>query len=62
VGYHWFKYRDDPPESVALDCAGGANKGMFDAEGRPHKLLLDAAREVNREVYPLIKFFDQRNC
>ena len=61
VGYHWFKYRDDPPESVALDCAGGANKGMFDAEGRPHKLLLDAAGEVNREVYPLIKFFDQRN-
>jgi len=61
VGYHWFKYRDDPPESVALDCAGGANKGMFDAEGRPHKVLFDAASEVNREVYPLIKFFDERN-
>jgi len=61
VGYHWFKYRDDPPESTALDCAGGANKGMFDADGRPYKVLLDAAREVNRETYPLIRFFDQRN-
>jgi hypothetical protein len=61
VGYHWFKYRDDPPESTALDCAGGANKGMFDADGRPYKLLLNAAREVNREAYPLIRFFDQRN-
>jgi hypothetical protein len=60
VGYHWFKYRDDPPESTALDCAGGANKGMFDADGRPYKLLLDAAGEVNREVYPLIRFFDVR--
>jgi hypothetical protein len=61
VGFHWFKYRDDPPESISLDCAGGANKGMFDAEGRPYKLLFESAREVNREVYPLIKFFDQRN-
>lgn len=60
VGWHWFKYLDDPPESTALDCAGGANKGMFDAAGRPYQVLADRAKAVNREVYPLIEFFDQR--
>jgi len=61
VGWHWFKYRDDPAESEALDSAGGANKGMFDVDGRPHQPLLDWARAVNREAYPLVEFFDARN-
>ncbi|MEI8289067.1 MAG: LamG-like jellyroll fold domain-containing protein [Verrucomicrobiota bacterium] len=61
VGFHFFKYLDDPKESVALDAAGGANKGMFDLEGRPYLPLLDRARAVNREAYPLIEFFDARN-
>ena len=61
VGWHWFKYRDDPRESVALDAAGGANKGMFDFNGRPYPALLQRARAVNREAYPLIEFFDARN-
>ena len=60
VGWHFFKYLDDPPESKALDNMGGANKGMFDAAGKPHQPLLDRARAVNREVYPLIDFFDAR--
>jgi len=29
--------------------------------GRPHQPLLDRARAVNREAYPLIEFFDKRN-
>ena len=61
VGWHWFKYRDDPKDSVALDAAGGANKGMFDFDGRPYLPLLQRARAVNREAYPLIQFFDARN-
>jgi hypothetical protein len=61
VGFHFFKYLDDPKESTALDNLGGANKGMFDAEGQPHKPLTERARAVNREVYPLIEFFDRRN-
>ena len=60
VGWHFFKYLDDPPESKALDNLGGANKGMFDATGKPHQPVLDRARAVNREVYPLIEFFDAR--
>ncbi len=60
VGWHWFKYLDDPAESKALDNAGGANKGMFDVQRRPYQILADRARAVNREVYPLIEFFDAR--
>ncbi len=60
VGWHYFKYRDDPAESKALDSAGGANKGMFNLEGRPYPPLLDRARAVNFEVYPLIEFFQAR--
>ena len=61
VGWHWFKYRDDPKESVALDAAGGANKGLFDFDGRAYDVLYQRARAVNREAYPLIQFFDARN-
>jgi hypothetical protein len=61
VGWQFFKHLDDPKESTALDSAGGANKGMCDIHGRPHKPLLDRARAVNREAYPLIEFFDARN-
>jgi hypothetical protein len=60
VGWHYFKYLDDPPESKALDNLGGANKGMFNAQGQPYQPLLDRARAVNREAYPLIEFFDGR--
>ena len=60
VGWHYFKYLDDPPESKALDNLGGANKGMFDVQGQPHPPLPDRARAVNREAYPLIEFFDGR--
>lgn len=60
VGWHFFKYLDDPAESKALDAAGGANKGMFDLQGRPYPALFDRAGAVNREAYPLIRFFDGR--
>ncbi len=60
VGWHDFKYLDDPPESKALDNLGGANKGMFDVQGQPHPPLPDRARAVNREAYRLIEFFDGR--
>ena len=55
-----FKYLDDPAESKALDSAGGVNKGMFDSDGKPYQPLLDRARALNREAYPLTKFFDAR--
>lgn len=60
VGWHFFKYLDDPPESKALDNMGGANKGMFDVHGRPYTPLLDRARAVSLLADPLIRFFDAR--
>ncbi|MBI5770178.1 MAG: hypothetical protein HZA93_20550 [Verrucomicrobia bacterium] len=60
VGFHYFKYMDDGSESVALDSAGGANKGLYQADGAPWTELQTAAREVNREAYPLIDFFAAR--
>ena len=60
VGWHFFKYLDDPAESKALDNLGGVNKGMFDVQGKPYQPLLDRAGAVNREAYPLIEFFDSR--
>jgi hypothetical protein len=59
VGWHFFKYLDDPPESKALDNLGGANKGFCDASGKPYPPLLERARAVNRDVYPLIDYFDK---
>ncbi len=60
VGFHYFKYLDDEPESTRLDSAGGANKGLYQPDGSPWPELLEAARAVNRQVYPLIDFFDAR--
>ncbi len=60
VGFHYFKYLDDDSDSVALDSAGGANKGICRADGALWVELQDAARAVNRQVYPLIDFFAQR--
>jgi len=60
VGWHWYKYLDDPADSKALDAAGGANKGMVDPEGKPYEPLWQRARAVNREIYPLIEFFTAR--
>lgn len=60
IGWHWFKYLDDPAESTALDSAGGANKGLCNLRGLPYQPLYDSAKTVNREAYPLIEFFDAR--
>ncbi|NWG75275.1 MAG: hypothetical protein HXY24_11815, partial [Rubrivivax sp.] len=62
VGYHFFKYLDDPATSTALDNAGGVNKGLCNAEGQPYAPLADRARAVNREVYALIDFFEARRA
>lgn len=60
VGFHYFKFLDDDADSVALDSAGGANKGMWKADGTPWPELQAAARAVNGQLYPLLDFFDER--
>ena len=60
VGVHYFKYMDDPMESVALDSAGGANKGLYTSTGEPWEALQRRAEAVNQQAYRLIDFFDHR--
>ena len=60
VGWHWFKYLDDPKESTALDSAGGVNKGMLSVNFDIHTKLMERARAVNLQAYPLTEFFDAR--
>lgn len=62
VGFHYFKYLDDPTESKALDSAGGTNKGLYSAHGEPWRALTIPAQAVNRLAYPLIDFFDAREA
>jgi len=60
VGFHYFKYLDDPATSTNLDSAGGKNAGLYTADGAPWTVLNNAARAVNRLAYPLMDFFDSR--
>jgi hypothetical protein len=62
VGFHYFKYLDDPASSKHLDSSGGSNKGLYTADGIPWMVLDNAARAVNRLAYPLIDFFDRRRA
>jgi len=62
VGFHYFKYLDDPASSKNLDSAGGSNKGLYTAEGKPWAELDSSAKAVNRLAYPIIDFFDGRRA
>jgi hypothetical protein len=60
VGTQYFKYLDDPSNSVRLDSAGGANKGILNVDYVPYAPLVKRAQGVNSQVYSLIDFFDKR--
>lgn len=66
VGWHWFKYRDDPPTPDAPPPGGqgtdalGSNKGLISADFQPYTPLLDAMTAVNRHIYTLVDYFDSK--
>lgn len=60
VGGHYYKYLDDSAHSKDLASLGGANKGFSITENKPYPPLWQRATQVNRQIYPLIQFFDQR--
>jgi hypothetical protein len=53
VGYHWFKYMDDPKEG-RFD-GGNSNLGLVDIQDNPYYPLVERMRVVNREIYSLHK-------
>jgi len=59
VGWHWFKYMDNDPTNTKTDASNrDSNKGILNARYEPYTPLLDAMRELNSRVYPLIEHFD----
>jgi hypothetical protein len=59
VGWHWFKYMDNDPANTRTDPSNrDSNKGIVNLRGEPYRPLLDAMRELNARVYPLIMKID----
>jgi hypothetical protein len=59
IGWHWFKYMDnDPSDQMAEASNKDSNKGIVNLDGEAYVPLLDAMRELNTRVYPLIEHFD----
>jgi hypothetical protein len=59
VGWHWFKYRDNDPNAKGADPSNiDSNKGIVNLALEPYTPLLQAMREVNRQVYSLADYFD----
>ena len=61
VGWHWFKYSDNDPQDTNVDPSNrDSNKGIVTASYVPYEPLLHAMRDLNREVYPLTVYFDNK--
>jgi hypothetical protein len=61
VGWHWFKYIDNDPETPGVDPSNvDGNKGMVTNEYRPYTALTDLMRQLNINRYALIEYFDKK--
>jgi hypothetical protein len=61
VGWHWFKYRDNDPNDKKADPSNlDSNKGIVNLRLEPYAPLMQAMHELNRQVYALAAYFDQR--
>lgn len=59
VGWHWFKYMDNDPANTKTDASSrDSNKGILNNRYEPYAPLLDAMRELNTRIHPLIQQFD----
>jgi hypothetical protein len=59
VGWHWFKYMDNDPANTNTDASNrDSNKGILNNHYEPYSPLLEAMRELNTRIHPLISQFD----
>ncbi len=59
VGWHWFKYLDNDPANTQTDASNrDSNKGILNYRYEPYASLLNAMRELNIHIYPLIQQLD----
>jgi hypothetical protein len=62
VGWHWFKYRDNDPNSPASDPSNvDGNKGIINPAFQYYTDLTDRMRITNFNTYRLVDFFVNRN-
>ena len=54
VGWHWYKYKD------SRFAGRNSNRGFFSQTFEPFGPLQKAAGAVNRQVYPLVEYFDAK--
>lgn len=60
VGWHYFKYQDNDPTAVGVDPSNiDANKGIVNNDYEIWEPMMAKMRELNRQVYQLVKHFDQ---
>ncbi len=61
VGWHWFKYSDS---SVSPDSDEApkptVHKGVVNAEFLPYPKLTQMMAELNKQVYPLLEYFNRK--
>lgn len=62
VGWHWFKYMDNDIHDTHADPSNrDSNKGIVKVDYTTYADLLGLMKPLNREVYPLTRFFDAAN-
>lgn len=61
VGWHWFRYQDNDPEDLTTDPSNrDSNKGIVDSDYSPWMPALQRMKELNGQVYSLIRYFDSK--
>ncbi|HEX5220797.1 MAG TPA: hypothetical protein VFZ59_14605 [Verrucomicrobiae bacterium] len=58
VGWHWFKYADNDPDSNPDPSNVDSNKGVVSNRYDPYPDLLDRMQRFNERTYGLTKYFD----
>jgi hypothetical protein len=60
VGWNWFKYQDNDPLNLKTDISNrDSNKGLVDSAYSQYLPMLLKAKELNDNVWNLIRFFDK---
>lgn len=62
IGYHWFKYMDNDPSDSQMEASNkDSNKGIVAGDFTVWEPLGCSMKQLNMQLYDLIRFFDQRN-
>lgn len=61
VGWHWFKYMDNDTNDLNAEPSNrDSNKGIVQVNFDPYLECMAFMKELNRQIYPLMDFFDRK--